>query len=129
MARAASEAGLTEEEAKAYLDERASEEDKSLRAFSDQALKVALKALTNAIKEKNRKVSHSTSSEGADGERDYHMEREAVIDVDAAKALLKAGMDARKLLKRGSAALGGGEPAGERDLFDRANPWSFKKTD
>lgn len=124
LLEAAALAGMTEDAAKDYLAKRESEDDKSLRAFSDQALRVSLAALTRAVKEKNRKVSQH--DQGDDGS--FTMYKEAVIDVDAAKALLKAGMDARAMLRRAAGGTGGGEEAGERDLFDiKVTGWSFKK--
>lgn len=109
------------EEAQAYLTSRESEEDRSLRAFSDEALGTALRALKAAVKEKTRATQFGSVEDG--------FTRATVIDVEAAKALLKAGIDAKKLLRLGSLERlpGGVEIEDGKDLFD--SPWSFRRSD
>lgn len=128
LAEAAAEAGMTEEEAKAYLTARESEEDETLRAFSDQAMKTALEVLERAAREKNRGLGQKLTELGPDGPLVTET-KEQVIDVDAAKTLLRYAMQAKKMLRddrdgRGS----GGDQAGDRDLFDQG-PWTFRKSD
>lgn len=118
LAVAAAEAGMSLEEAQAYLTAREDEQDTSLLAFSDEALRVSLMALKRAVKEKNRVTAFGSLQDG--------MTKEAIIDVDAAKALLKAAMQAKKMLRAEKVAAAGAG-AVEKDLFD--SPWSFKKSD
>lgn len=129
---AAVESGMPLEEARTYLlRERSSElehGDEKLLMWSQKALNRAYRALSNAIAEKNRQVADGTTGECGS------YTKEAVLDVDAAKALLKAALDARKMIdkrrevqRRG--VLPGGQLAGERDLFEDQGPWSFKNSD
>lgn len=127
LADAASEAGMSLDEAQAYLKSRDEEEDETLLAFSDEALRVALMALKRAVREKNRSVASILyEKDNVTGDSTKTESRESVIDVDAAKALLKAGMQAKKML-RDREGSGGAVPAGQKDLFD--GPWTFKKSD
>lgn len=116
LAEAATEAGMTVEEAQAYLTAREDEQDKALMAFSDEALRISLSALKRCIAQGNRPVMFH-NEEGHS--------KESVIDLPAAEALLKAAMEAKKMLR----ARGLAQVAGEaiKDLFD--SPWSFKKSD
>lgn len=116
LAEAAAEAGMTTQEAQAYLTAREDGQDQALMAFSDEALRISLNALKKCIAQGNRAVMFQ-NEEGRS--------KESVIDLPAAEALLKAAMDAKKMLR----AKGLAQVAGEaiKDLFD--SPWSFKKSD
>lgn len=119
LAIASAEAGLTEEEARAHLEARTSEDDESLRSFADEAMRVSLRVLKKAALTEMRIVS--------EGFEMGHTKWEAT-DLKAATALLKAGMDARKMLRsKADKAVAG------RDLFDGDGeddgPWSFKDPD
>lgn len=106
---------------------RAKTSDDHLELFAAEALKTALHTLKKAMKEGNREVSV--------GHGEGSFTKEAVIDVDAAKALLRAGLDAQKILDRRRARAksadgkGGDRLPGERDLFDGNGPWAFKTRD
>jgi hypothetical protein len=117
---AAAESGMTVEEAQDYLAGRQGQDDESLRAFSDEALRVALTALTAAVKEGSRTIG--------EGYGEGRFDRYQSVDLDAAKALLKAGMDARKMLRRSKEIKIEAAAAGQVDLFD-AGPWTFKDSD
>ena len=130
LAVAASEAGMSEQDARDYLKTRDSEEDQSLRAFCDDGLRLVMKVFRRAVNEKNRKVMHTeVIAEGEHSTTTTH--KEAVIDLPAATALLKACMEGKKMLRTSREAGGGGSGRGERDLFDanESNPWVFKKSD
>lgn len=128
--QAAEEMGISVADADLLLkevrDSRAKTQDDQLEQFANEALKIALRTLKKAAGEGNRETGQ--------GMGDGMYTTEAPVDVDAAKALLRAGLDAQKLIDRRrerSAArsrTGGAglvDPQG-RDLFDRSNPWRFK---
>lgn len=124
LEQASLETGIPLEEAKAYIEKRRESaketEDDALLLFSNEALQTALKTLKRAANDQER-----MSSEGF-GEGRYTSY--ATTDVEAAKALLKAGLDARRMLeKKKSSAKLGPMAQGIVDLFDATSPWSFKK--
>lgn len=120
LAVAAAEAGMTLQEAEDHLADRTSEDDKSLRAFSDEAMNVALEAMKGFLQEKNRSVVESCEMGST---------KEAVLDLPAATALLRAAMDARKMLRRKEKPAALPVQIG-KDLFDQPDtPWSFKRPD
>jgi uncharacterized protein (DUF1800 family) len=126
---AAEEAGIPVEEAKEWLDKRRLPDDQAsgdqLALFADEAMAVALAALKDAIAEKNRAVM-STERDGPS----VFTSKEAVLDLDAAKALLRAAMDARRMLERRKTPQRKAQAVSEavQDLFD-LGPWKVKKTD
>lgn len=133
--QAAEEMGLSVKEAEDLLDavrvSRAKTVDDQLEHFAAEALKTALSTLKKAARDGNREMG--------EGMGDGMYRTEAAVDIDAAKALLRAGLDAQKILdrrrekaaSRAKAAGGSGlvDPTTGRDLFDRSNPWKFKPKD
>ncbi len=122
---AAAESGMTSDEAVAYLNTRDDEQDKALLAFSDEAMAIALTVFKRAAREKNRSVLQKLVEFTSDGPQKTET-KEAVIDIDAATALLKAAMQAKKMLRDDRAGRSSPEDQ-DKDLFD--NPWSFRKSD
>ncbi len=120
LQEAASESGLTLDEAREYLDRIHQEDDQTLRAFADEALRAGLSRLKDAVKEKERIVG--------EGHGEGRYTNFATTDVAAARALIRAGLDARKLLRLSKKDRQAAPPGHEdRDLFD--TPWEFKKED
>lgn len=120
LAQAAVESGLSDEDAKAYLQSRADEDSESLRAFADEALKVSLRVLKK-LSTGDKRESSSSCDMGATGWES--------TDLKAATALLRAGMEARKMLRQVDKKR---DP--KADLFDAlgglaASAWDFKEPD
>jgi len=131
---ACEQTGIPLPEAETYLELRRSRGDTGtedqLSLFSDEALRVAIRTLKRAIKEKNRGVINE-ESEYRDGAKVSVRVKEQVLDVDAAKALLKAGIEVRRMLERRKAPERKGKAVGDtaKDLFDVMGPWRLKDPD
>ena len=124
---AALEAGIPLDQAQAWVEKLRADEagtgDERLLLFSNDAINTGITCLKAAIKEKNRKVS--------EGFGEGMSVREAVIDIDAAKALLKFGFEARRMIdkRKHAAQVTAAVAQGASDLFDLAasSPWRFKE--
>ncbi len=115
---AATEAGIPWEEAKTWLEARRatkSYDDDSLRLLSAKALAEGLEALMREAQNSEGRVK----GEGGEFGRTFEFG-----DIDAAKALVAAGLKLRSML---ASEPGTKKTAGQviDDLFDRASNWSF----
>lgn len=121
LERACEETGVDIEAAKVWLESQRSHrdfDDDTLRIAAAEALHHGISKLTKASSEDRRISSENlgaTQTSWAD------------TDLEAAKVLLKFALDARKLLavKRGVKER---MPDGQPDLFDTADPWTFKES-
>ena len=124
---AALEAGIPLAEATAWVEKLRADEagtgDERLLLFSNDAINTGIATLKAAIKEKSRVVAQADFQGSS--------ERSQVLDVDAAKALLKFGFDARRMIdkRKHSARVTAAVEQGAADLFDLAasSPWRFKE--
>lgn len=124
---AAIEAGIELEHATEWLAKLKADEagtgDERLLLFSNDAINTGITALKAAIKEKTRVVS-TADFQGSS-------ERSQVLDIDAAKALLRYGFEARRLIdkRKQAAQVMQAVQQGASDLFDLAamSPWRFKE--
>jgi hypothetical protein len=120
LEQAAEEAGIPIEEAKTWLKDRRVEpeyDDDSLRLLSAKALVSGVHTLIAAAKEKDGRIR----AEGGEFGDSYQY-----LDVDAAKALVTAGLKIRSMLGRGKTAGVVG-----KDLFDadEDTTWEFPTSD
>ncbi len=114
---AAAEAGIPLEEAQKWLEERRKSkvyDEDSLRLLSAQALYAGMQALIRHSRNHDGRVK----VEGGEFGQTYQFD-----DVDAAKALVAAGIKIRTMLGAGKGKPTPGEVID--DLFDRASNWNF----
>lgn len=122
LEQAALEAGLEVDAAREYLAQRrtsaAETEDDTLLLFSNEALRTAMNVLKRATRDPDRIKSETFDMGGTTF---------ALTDIEAAKALLTAGLAARKMLySRKTATSKMQNLDALSDLFDRTDPWEFK---
>lgn len=135
LEQAAAEAGIDIAAATSYLEARREAAgkvgDDCLELNAAEAIHFGMKTLIAATKEKNRQVGERDSTEAGGS----WSKTDAVIDIDAAKALLSFALNAKKLVlaKKGKVALPAGDAA--PDLFDvgdggetrELGNWVFKR--